>query len=146
MTVINTNSAMSCLAGTTFCYICGLSTETIEYSCPSVCVSVCVCLFVYTITKKIMVKFNWIWNILWYMKIAQTSSTFINCCRKVVRHGICHTRWHCHTKAVGLSVTMLIECDLSVICYHSDLLWKSCKLLKIWVLYIEICDSVMWPW
>ena len=49
---------MSFLARTTFCCLCGLSTETIEYSCPSVCV----CLFVYTITKKIMVKFNWNWN------------------------------------------------------------------------------------
>ena len=42
--------------------MCGLSTATIEYSCPSVCVAVClsvclcVCLFVYTITKKIMVQ------------------------------------------------------------------------------------------
>ena len=49
-------------------YSCGLSTATIEYSCPSVCVSLClcccvfvcvswclaVCLSVYTITKQII--------------------------------------------------------------------------------------------
>ena len=28
------------------CYSCGLSTATIEYSCPSVCLSVCVCVCV----------------------------------------------------------------------------------------------------
>ena len=49
-----------------FYYSCGLSTVTIEYSCPSVCVSVClsvrlsvclsVCVSVYTITQKIMVQ------------------------------------------------------------------------------------------
>ena len=37
-------------------YSCGLSTATIEFSCPSVCLSVCVflskCVSVYTITKK----------------------------------------------------------------------------------------------
>ena len=40
-------------------YSCGLSTATIEYLCPSMCLYVCVCLSVcvclYTITKKIMV-------------------------------------------------------------------------------------------
>ena len=57
---------------------------------------------------------------------------------------------HCHTKAVGLSVTMLIGCDKShvslqvvflqqLICYHVDLFSKSYRLLKIWVWYIEIC-------
>ena len=39
-------------------YSCGLSTATIEYSCPSVCVCLCLCLCVcvsvYTITQKIM--------------------------------------------------------------------------------------------
>ena len=45
-------------------YSCGLSTATIEYSCPSVCLCVCVCvsvclsvcLSVYMITQKIMVQ------------------------------------------------------------------------------------------
>ena len=45
-------------------YSCGLSTATIEHSCPSVClsvcpsvcVSVCVCVSVYTMTQKIMVQ------------------------------------------------------------------------------------------
>ena len=38
----------------TYYYSCDLSTATIEYSCPSVCLCVCVsvCLSVYTITKK----------------------------------------------------------------------------------------------
>ena len=36
------------------CYSCGLSTATIEYSSPSVCL--CVCVSVYTITQKIMVQ------------------------------------------------------------------------------------------
>ena len=47
-----------------FYYSCGLSTTTIEYSCPSACLcvfvsaclSVCVCVSVYLITKKIMVQ------------------------------------------------------------------------------------------
>ena len=57
-------------------YSCGLSTATIEYSCPSVCVGVClsvclsvrpsvppsvclsVCVSVYTITQKIMVQID----------------------------------------------------------------------------------------
>ena len=45
-----------------YLYSCGLSTATIEYSCPSVYLSVCVCvclsvsLSVYMITKKIMVQ------------------------------------------------------------------------------------------
>ena len=43
-------------------YSCGLSTATIEYSSPSVCL--CVCLSVYTITKKIMVQSTWNLNIL----------------------------------------------------------------------------------
>ena len=33
-------------------YSCGLSTATIEYSCPSVFLCVCVCVSVYTITQK----------------------------------------------------------------------------------------------
>ena len=35
-----------------FYYSCGLSTATIEYSCPSVCVSVCVCVCVHDNPKK----------------------------------------------------------------------------------------------
>ena len=35
-------------------YSCGLSTSTIEYSCPSVCV--CVCVSVYMITQKLIVN------------------------------------------------------------------------------------------
>ena len=37
-----------------YCYSCGLSTATIEYSSLSVCLSVC--LSVYMITQKIMVQ------------------------------------------------------------------------------------------
>ena len=32
--------------GNIVCYSCGLSTATIEYSCPSMCLCVCVCLSV----------------------------------------------------------------------------------------------------
>ena len=69
----------TCFIIVLFYYSCGLSTATIEYSCPSVCVCVCVCvcLFVcvcvgvcvcvcvcvsmcvcavYTITQKIMAQ------------------------------------------------------------------------------------------
>ena len=35
-----------------FCYSCGLSTTTIGYSCPSVCVSVCVCACVHDNSKN----------------------------------------------------------------------------------------------
>ena len=66
-------------------YSCGLSTATIEYSWPSVCVrvcvSVCVCVCVcvsvsvYRITQKIMVQSTLNLYILYYMKIARTSST-----------------------------------------------------------------------
>ena len=57
-------------------YSCGLSTATIEYSCPSVCLSVCVCFLsvcvcvrvcvcvcVYTITQKIMVQLTGNFNL-----------------------------------------------------------------------------------
>ena len=39
-------------------FSCGLSTATIEYSCPSVCLRIfpSVCVSVYTITQKIMVQ------------------------------------------------------------------------------------------
>ena len=54
-----TSKIRKCIWPIVYYYSCGLSTATIEYSCPSVCllcvclfVCLCVCLSVYTITQK----------------------------------------------------------------------------------------------
>ena len=60
-------------------YSCSLSTATIEYSTPSVCLCVCVGVRVYTITKK-MVQSIKLDNIFFYMLQNHSSVTLFTFC------------------------------------------------------------------